>query len=89
MEKTLFAGEHTKKAADCGDVPIVRLSPYRTFREIEQPRSEFLLRVRSGSSEGVVNAALFEADGGAWRHTAMTSIAEYIKKELPEIKVIA
>jgi len=68
--------------------PIVKLSPYRTFREIEQPESEFLFRVRI-SSENVPGLALFEADGGAWRCRAMKTIAEYIAAMCGDISIIA
>lgn len=57
--------------------PRVTLQPYRTFLEVEQPASEFLLRLKEG---GYV--ALFEADGGAWRLTAKKSIKEYLTKAL-------
>ena len=60
--------------------PIVKLSPYRTFREIEQPESQFLLRIETRDNAPVV--ALFEADGGAWRNTARLWIAEYLKSKI-------
>lgn len=60
--------------------PIVKLKPYRTFNEVEQPESEFLLRLSDGG-----NVALFEADGGAWKLEARHNIAEYIKKQLAEL----
>jgi len=68
--------------------PIVRLSPYRTFREIEQPESEFLLRVRL-SGDDVPTVALFEADGGAWINRAMANIVAYIESQVEGIPVIA
>lgn len=61
--------------------PRVTLSPFRTFREIEQPASEFVFRVRK-STRGTPELALFEADGGAWKLTAMKSIAEYLKNAI-------
>lgn len=67
--------------------PIVRLSPYRTFREIAQPESQFLLRIKT-SDNGAVQAALFEADGGAWRNEARLRIAAYLKKHI-KVSVIA
>lgn len=67
--------------------PIVRLSPYRTFREIAQPESQFLLRIRT-DDEGSVQAALFEADGGAWRNEARLRIAAYLKEHI-KVSVIA
>jgi hypothetical protein len=67
---------------------IVRLSPYRTFREIEQPESEFLLRVRLSQND-VPTVALFEADSGAWVNQATENIVQYIKGLVTEIPVIA
>ena len=67
--------------------PIVKLAPYRTFREIEQPESEFLLRTRL--SDNTPTVALFEADGGAWRITAMKRIAEYIGSVCGDVQILA
>lgn len=53
------------------------LRPIRTFVEIAQPESSFVLRLQKGPQ-----AALFEADGGAWEISAMHSIKEYLSKEL-------
>lgn len=70
---------------------IVRLRPYRTFRDLEQIESEFLFRMKLADSEnGVVGCALFEADGGRWRNTAVLSIRDYLLAALPEgLAVIA
>lgn len=63
----------------------VRLAPFRTFHEIEQPESNFILRVNDNLQVG-----LFEADGGAWKQEAMLSIKEYLKSELgTEYTIIA
>lgn len=59
--------------------PIVQLQPYRTFLEVEQPISDFLLRV---SKEG--EPTLFEADGGAWKLEAKRSIAAYLAEKLAD-----
>lgn len=59
---------------------IVKLSPYRTFREIEQVESQFLLRINADN--GKVRVALFEADGGAWRNEARTRIAAFLKDKI-------
>ena len=59
--------------------PIVQLQPYRTFLEVEQPVSDFLLRV---SKEG--EPTLFEADGGAWKLAAKRSIAAYLAEKLAD-----
>lgn len=55
----------------------VALKPFRTFVEVNQPESEFILRLQEGP-----NVALFEADGAAWELNAMASIAEYLKEKL-------
>lgn len=60
--------------------PIVKLKPYRTFLEVEQPESDFLIRLKDGQ------AALFEADGGAWRNQAMANIGNYLRKKLEGTK---
>jgi hypothetical protein len=67
---------------------IVRLTPYRTFREAEQPESEFLLRVRLDNDD-VPTAALYEADGGAWINQATENVVQYIQSLVPNIPVIA
>ncbi len=60
--------------------PIVKLKPYRTFNEVDQPESEFLIRLSEG---GYV--AIYEADGGAWKLKARENIAEYLRNELSEL----
>lgn len=57
--------------------PRVPLRPYRTFQEVEQPESEFLLRL---DEEG--NIGLFEADGGMWKLTARQTVKAFLEKEL-------
>ena len=59
--------------------PIVHLQPYRTFLEVEQPVSDFLLRL---DKEG--HPALYEADGGAWKLEAKRSIAAYLAEKLAD-----
>ena len=51
----------------------VKLKPFRTFHEIEQPEIDFVFRMKNGQSG--VSCALFEADGGAWKFRAVHSIA--------------
>lgn len=72
------------------EIPVpspVTLRPYRTFREIAQPESLFILRVRKGKDERP-QCALFEADGGRWKLTAIQSIKEYLE-DLVELPIIA
>lgn len=60
----------------------VTLRPYRTFTEATQPESEFVFRMKDDGMS--VYCALFEADGGAWKNTAMKAIKEFLKFELAE-----
>lgn len=55
----------------------VSLAPFRTFPEIEQPMSKFILRMRGGNG-APPECALFEADGGAWKGVAMNRISQYL-----------
>lgn len=59
--------------------PIVELQPYRTFLEVDQPVSKFLLRVDEHGRAG-----LLEADGGAWKLEAKRRIAAWLSNELKE-----
>lgn len=63
----------------------VRLAPFRTFREIEQPESEFVFRMRN-SGNGP-ECALFEADGGAWKIDAMIDIKAFLEERLKGVKI--
>lgn len=60
--------------------PIVKLRPYRTFQELMQPESDFLLRVRDGNEIG-----LFEADGGMWKLDARQSIKYHLEMLLKDL----
>lgn len=62
----------------------VRLAPWRTFQEVSQPESLFVFRMKDGPT-----AALFEADGGAWRLEAIKNIKEYLEKELDSVVILA
>lgn len=75
---TVRKGISMKRA---GDVPgLVELLPYRTFHDVEQPSSPFVLRLENFGNG--VEAALFTADGGAWQHEAMARVAGFLKQEL-------
>jgi hypothetical protein len=66
----------------------VKLSPYRTFREVAQPESEFVFRLRSRDG-GVPECALFEADGGKWKLDAVLIIKAWLEAQNLNIPVIA
>ena len=56
--------------------PIVSLKPYRTFQEVDQPSSEFHIRISERDIKFI------EADGGMWMLTARRTIAEYLSQKL-------
>lgn len=58
----------------------VKLRPYRTFMEIEQPESAYVFRVKD--SEKGPYFKLVEADGGLWKSIVMKRIKEYLEYEL-------
>ena len=61
----------------------VKLRPYRTFLEVQQPESEFVFRMKD--FDGNVACAIFEADGGAWKREAMKNIKNHLEVELAEL----
>lgn len=54
----------------------VHLAPFRTFLEVEQPASDFTVRIHDGPS-----VALYEADGGAWQQEARSNITELLEAD--------
>jgi len=60
--------------------PRVSLKPFRTFIEVEQPESEFLLRINGDGGIG-----LFQADGGVWKLEATRNVASYFENELKDL----
>lgn len=73
VKKTL-SGVKTERES----VPsLVKLKPFRTFTEIEQPESEFLFRMKT--IEEKTSCALFDADGGAWKNEARKNIAGFFE----------
>ena len=74
-----------KSGATLGSVkvqPVWCLRPYRTFTEIDQPDSLFLLRLHSNGGE--TTYSLYETDGGAWAVTAMNLVREYLRSQFSD-----
>lgn len=65
----------------------IELQPFRTFREVDQPASTFILRLKNKDNN--LFCALFEADGAAWKIEAMARVATFLKDKLPDISVLA
>lgn len=62
------------------------LYPFRTFEEVAQPSSPFILRIKKGQSGA--EAALFEADGGVWKNEAVKKIGAYLEDALSDIPAV-
>lgn len=60
--------------------PRVPLRLFRTFQEVEQPESEFLLRLDDNGKIG-----LFEADGGMWKLAARQTVKAFLEEKLADL----
>ncbi len=58
--------------------PIVTLRPYRTFQEVDQPESVFLIRI---NDRGIT---FVEADGGMWKLKARETVKAFLEAALAE-----
>lgn len=58
--------------------PIVTLKPYRTFQEVEQPESIFLIRV------GERGISFTEADGGMWKLKARETVKAFLEQQMEQ-----
>ena len=56
--------------------PILTLRPYRTFQEVDQPESTFLIRVDERAIRFI------GADGGMWKLKARQTIKEFLEANL-------
>lgn len=82
QQATIRTGVTTKENAIVPNP--VRLVPYRTFLEVDQPGSDFVFRI----SEGRGSAPTFKlvaADGGLWKSQAVANVKEYLIKALEDI----
>lgn len=62
----------------------VKLIPYRTFLEVEQPASEFVFRI-SADRSGAPVFKLVVADGGRWKSQAVDNVKKYLINALADI----
>ena len=66
----------------------VTLRPFRTFMDIAQPASLFVLRIKADKDDGPI-CALYEADGGSWKNDAIATIKAYLEDRKLGGKIIA
>ncbi len=60
--------------------PRVTLQPFRTFIEVAQPASEFILRINERGEIG-----FYQADGGVWKLEATRNVAVYFEEKLQDL----
>jgi len=65
----------------------VILAPYRTFAEVSQPESKYIIRL-SKLCNGEIAVILKEADGGAWRILAHEKIKTWLANEKTGLPII-
>lgn len=73
----------TKKENAIAPNPV-KLIPYRTFLEVEQPESEFIFRISEGRG-GAPVFKLVAADGGRWESQAVDNVKNYLMEALADI----
>lgn len=80
-----------RKGATLGATPVLNpfgLRPFRTFPEVDQPESPFILRLRGGSAGAKPpTVSLHECDGGAWRLDAVALVKAWLATNLPESRI--
>lgn len=65
---------------------VVEVRMYRTFREVDQPKTKMLFRLKQ-SGDNLPTFAFFPCDGGAWKLEAIDSVARYLRVALPSAVV--
>ena len=82
QQAVIKTGITTKEAALVPNP--VKLIPYRTFLEVEQPASEFVFRISEGRG-GAPVFKLVAADGGLWKSQAVDNVKRYLVAALADI----
>jgi len=65
----------------------IRLTPYRTFVEIEQPSSMYYFRIKELDEQ--IEISLFDCGGNFWELVAMKDIREWLQNKLPGFDIIS
>ena len=65
---------------------IYRLQARRIFPEVVQPEGDFIFRLRPSDP---VTAAIFEADGGAWKLQALSNIRSWLESQDLGLPILA
>lgn len=66
----------------------VALAPFRTFPEVDQPESNYILRIRPQQGDTPL-LALFEVTDHKWQLTAMKNIQDFLVPKMKDVTIIA
>lgn len=66
----------------------VKLKPFRTFPEIDQPESLFVFRMRTNPGQAP-SCGLWEADNKLWKVEAIQRIAAWLEERVKDVPIIA
>lgn len=80
--QTITARSGIATVADKGVPNPMELAPFRSFPDVAQTISPFILRVRKGQQ--CPQVGIFEADGGAWKSDTIREIAAHLHTALLE-----
>lgn len=64
----------------------IDLQPFRTFHEVPQPVTKYVLRLRGDDDP---QAALIETNDNSWQTQTVTDIANYLLDKRPDLVVVA
>lgn len=82
----------TRKGVSLGQETAVpnpiALKPYRTFAEINQPESAYVLRLKRRDGD-LPSIALFETAEAAWELEAIRTIREFLSEAITDVSIIA
>lgn len=89
VTQTVTARSGIARVAEVEVPNPVYLAPFRTFREVTQPLSPFVLRMKKSNDGSLPKVALFEADGGKWKLDAIKFIKDYLTERIATVPIIA
>lgn len=82
----------TRKGVSFGQETVVPnpvfLAPFRTFAELEQPESAYILRLKRKEGE-LPSVALFETGDQKWEIETIGQIREFLAEKITDIPIIA
>lgn len=88
LHQTVVVRTGTVKVVQMEVPRLPTLIPHRYFLEVEQVKSQFLLRMRQGTDKKPI-LTLNEVDGGAWKLEATKKVKAYLEDKLSDITILA